>query len=45
MGTDEITLLDIQIAPFWEMLYLMTKGPLENVGKELNLAKNAPHLL
>ena len=45
-GTDDLTLMDLHIAPYWELLYLChSGGPMADLGQALNLAKNAPFLL
>ena len=43
MGGDEITMLDIHCAPFWEMFYLMEKGTYANVDEVLKIRTNAPN--
>ena len=42
MGTDEITQLDIHVAPFWEIIYLMDKGVYADVGEKLKICESAP---
>ena len=45
MGTKELTLLDIQVAPFWEVLYMYRWGKMSGVYQKLDLRNNAPRLL
>lgn len=45
LQTDDITLLDIHVAPFWETLYLLNKGPMKEDLEPLNLETKAPNLI
>lgn len=42
MGTDEITQLDVHVAPFWEIIYLFDKGVYSDVGEKLKICETAP---
>ena len=44
-GYSEPTLLDVYVAPFFEILYLWQEGVMSNVTDRLELAKNAPNLI
>ena len=41
-GTDEITMLDIHAAPFFELFYLMDRGVYSNVEEIVQLRTSAP---
>ena len=43
MGTDDLTLLDIHIGPFWEMLYLRSGPVFGDVDEHLQVQTNAPN--
>ena len=38
-------IIDAYVAPYFEQLYLLKRGPMEGVFKCLNIKKNAPKLL
>jgi glutathione S-transferase len=44
-GTDEPTMIDIHIAPFFELLFAWQKPPMSNVTDKLDLAQNGPNVL
>ena len=41
-GTDEITMLDVHCAPFFELFYLMDRGVYSNVEEIVQLRQTAP---
>ena len=43
MGTEDLTALDIHIAPFWEMIFLYERGTYANVDEVLKIRENAPN--
>jgi glutathione S-transferase len=43
-GSEAMTLVDLQVAPFWELLYMLKFHPDASMWNLLNLATNAPHL-
>merc|ERR1711957_872368 len=42
-GTEDLTALDIHIAPFWEMIFLYERGTYANVDEVLKIRENAPN--
>ena len=44
-GTDKPTMLDIHVAPFWEIISAWQKGPFSNITDQLDLVNKAPHVV
>lgn len=45
LATEDPTVLDFKVGPYWEILYLFQEGPLENVWVAIDMEKQAPNLL